>query len=795
MKTFFNNVSSLIHSFIPVSVSDGSGQAFPSPSQTNPPARPSSVCRPARAGAGIGFAALPGAAFIYWMVTGSLLFMMPGLSSAQVHTLVLGADQNFQDYVPLEVNEMPLFYPQPEVDFQKVLEEDKKQKKSLYRVAVRVETDYTVDNGVWHDFGDFMLWQIAFEAFPASSLNFLIDDFRLPDKAEVYIYSADKKIIHGPIRAEHVHDGKYASDLIASQQVIISAIVPEKNYTDFSIRIIGVCQGLPKGSRAWQDALDCNYDVNCSEGSGWENERDAVAVIVKNGTETCSGALVNNQCQDLTPYFLTAFHCIDDDDDGALTTAEQNLSLYSFRFKYEAGSPTCPGNSTGTMGEWVTFSGATFKSAWADSDFALMQLNNSINGQPSLALAGWDRSNTFPTNSTYIHHPAGDAKKITYDAGACTQMNTNNFPLQGTNGFFFDLSPGSNGDYGVLEPGSSGCPQFNSSHRVVGHHNGGDFDLGCNSTSSDNFNGKFFSSWTGGSSPSEKLSTWLASTSNPPTTTNTIRVPWVSGANEVCSTVNKTFTLQNAIPGRVITWSVSPASMFATTSGAATAGTTATATLRAANASVTGPATLTYTLIITGCSNVTITKSIWVGAPLTPLTNPSGNPAIEIGVDEPKTINLTLALGATSLLGNWAASGAVSTSVGPATPAKTYIGEYEGLGNFSVYTTNGCGSSPLRYGQFDVSGACNPCRRLDLNNPAQNELVFELVSTSGQDNSTGEFTPATAILFDHLGVPLIREQFFGQSHSMNIGSLQTGVYFLKVRFEGEEFLEKVVIVH
>ena len=46
------------------------------------------------------------------------------------------------------------------------------------------------------------------------------------------------------------------------------------------------------------------------------------------------------------------------------------------------------------------------------SDFTLVELNSNIPNSYNAFYAGWDRSNTAPTNGVSIHHPAGSAKKI-----------------------------------------------------------------------------------------------------------------------------------------------------------------------------------------------------------------------------------------------------------------------------------------------------------------------------------------------------------------------------------------------
>ena len=45
----------------------------------------------------------------------------------------------------------------------------------------------------------------------------------------------------------------------------------------------------------------------------------------------CSGALVNNTAEDLKPYILSAFHCIDLD----IPVTEKNLNKYTFYFHFE----------------------------------------------------------------------------------------------------------------------------------------------------------------------------------------------------------------------------------------------------------------------------------------------------------------------------------------------------------------------------------------------------------------------------------------------------------------------------
>src|SRR5690606_15376185 len=96
-------------------------------------------------------------------------------------------------------------------------------------------------------------------------------------------------------------------------------------------------------------------------------------------------------------------------------------------------------------------------------DFALIELYGSLIGQPNIALSGWNRANTIPSSTTLIHHPAGDAKKISfdYDPPQQTTLNGRELWLLQT-------------DLGTVEGGSSGAPWFDQNRRIIGTHLGHD---------------------------------------------------------------------------------------------------------------------------------------------------------------------------------------------------------------------------------------------------------------------------------------------------------------------------------
>ncbi len=198
----------------------------------------------------------------------------------------------------------------------------------------------------------------------------------------------------------------------------------------------------------------------------------------------------------------------------------------------------------------VTYNRATFRAAWNNTDFALMELRNSPTGDPRFSWLGWDRSGNTPTSGTGIHHPAGDVMKISFDYNS---LSSNTSTISWTGG---TSSPVNTHwvvelDSGTMEGGSSGAPLFNQNKRVVGQLHGG--ASGCAPVTK--YFGQFHRSWTGGGTNSTRLSNWLDPNGSGVMTTNTSKSPTISGPTSVCN--QATYTITNLPQGATVQWSVS----------------------------------------------------------------------------------------------------------------------------------------------------------------------------------------------------------------------------------------------
>ena len=437
----------------------------------------------------------------------------------------------------------------PPLDIQKIASARQQEKDDNvpFRFGEGFDTHITLADGEWTDRESGRLWTMAIESKGAYSINFVFNDFHLPEGAELYISNEEGDMLYGPVTSKvNTENGHFLTDLIKGDKVTIYLFEPsnKRNESQLTIkRVVHAYENMFSDMAYGQigSSGNCNNNVACFP--AWSKESDAVAlVLLSNGTEWCSGSLLMTANQSFRPYFLSAFHCIDTDiPKGSLSSSEiSNAENWMFKFQYKMSS--CSG---GYATSGVTYNRATFRAAWNNTDFALMELRNSPAGDSRFSWLGWDRRGNAPTAGTGIHHPSGDVMKISFDNDLITETaagSTNS----GTTHWFVDI------DNGTLEHGSSGSPLFNPQKKVIGQlHNG---YPGCNS-SKQFWYGCFHRSWAGGGTNSTRLSNWLDPNGSGVITTNTSKSPTVSGPSSVCD--QATYTVENLPAGAIVEWSVS----------------------------------------------------------------------------------------------------------------------------------------------------------------------------------------------------------------------------------------------
>ena len=357
------------------------------------------------------------------------------------------------------------------------------------RFAERVNVNYnTLNSGKWFEYDEnFKVWKLHILSEDAIGLKLLFDNFNLSKSETLYIYNSNQEMIIGPItHKENNSDYSFGHKLLKGSSIYIEYFVPTSYNEQSQFEITDVIHAY-RDIHGYYEIRDrnCGDNVACSDADPYEDQINSV-IFLEMYQYICSAALINNTSQNLTPYVLTAYHCVEGED---------NLGEYnSFTFYFKHQSSSCSGSS----GNYNYYRTGSYIRSWGNmssSDFALLEMTSSPPNSFDPYFAGWSRSSSSPNISVGIHHPAGNPKKINYDndtAYSCAWYG---------NSTHWCLS----WDDGGTEGGSSGSPVFNNNNHIVGQLSGGTGECG-NGT---DYYGKISTSWNNGNSSSSRLKDWL----------------------------------------------------------------------------------------------------------------------------------------------------------------------------------------------------------------------------------------------------------------------------------------------
>ncbi|MCF8359120.1 MAG: T9SS type A sorting domain-containing protein [Prolixibacteraceae bacterium] len=317
----------------------------------------------------------------------------------------------------------------------------------------------TANTGEWLVQDGFRVWQLEIESEGAYSLQVIFSKFKLPAGARLFLFTRDKSFVLGAFtEANNKSFERLATYPVPGERVVIQYEEPMSAAIKGELEIGRVYHdykgffGLKNRINPRRTSGECNVDINCAFGTGLENEQRAVCRIIAAG-ELGTGTLLNNTALDKKPLVISAYHVF---------KGIKNPEVAIFDFNYE--SPFC----TGLDGSDVqTVSGATALAAFDSLDFVLAELSELPPPTYRPYLAGWDATNTRPSNCYTIHHPNGDTKKISHDDDVCDSARYNrNFVNYG----HWKVH---NWESGTTEGGSSGGGLFDENKHVTGTLSGG----------------------------------------------------------------------------------------------------------------------------------------------------------------------------------------------------------------------------------------------------------------------------------------------------------------------------------
>ena len=208
------------------------------------------------------------------------------------------------------------------------------------------------------------------------------------------------------------------------------------------------------------DAEDCHLDVTCYP--EWSNSATGVARIAferSEGSFICSGTLLNNNREDFTPYFLTAAHCVDTEEEARSTTAfwfYQTQTCNGELPDFQSVPYTEGARLLSTLGGGIVDGRRN-----PEGDMTLLRLEGDL--PDGVWFQGWDADpQPIGAQVTGIHHPGSD------DWGFFKRISFGQIIPDPGFGTSDDVHAVVSYAQGYTEEGSSGSAIFSSPGTVVG---------------------------------------------------------------------------------------------------------------------------------------------------------------------------------------------------------------------------------------------------------------------------------------------------------------------------------------
>jgi hypothetical protein len=199
----------------------------------------------------------------------------------------------------------------------------------------------------------------------------------------------------------------------------------------------------------------CHNDVTCyPEWAQTARAVSGVGVINRNSL-FCTGELLDDQAHDLTPYWLTAQHCV-----GTAAQAKTAEIYWLYQTARCNGAPPSLRSVPHSVG-------TTLLASSRASDFSLLMVEGAL--PAGLYWSGWTAAQVANgTPAAVIQHPRGDFKRISFGfkdvSSACQSENPDLIRISWTDG---PTEPGSSGSgifrddthqlFGQLSDGPSAC--------------------------------------------------------------------------------------------------------------------------------------------------------------------------------------------------------------------------------------------------------------------------------------------------------------------------------------------------
>lgn len=309
---------------------------------------------------------------------------------------------------------------------------------------------------------DTLYYNVSVLSKDAYSLNLIFEDVSIPEGAHLSVYGADSADFKTYTSDDVFLAGVLATPLVQGE--VIYVCYAEKNNLSksgsWTIKQVAhdYKNAYLKPSLMKSTASSCNVDINCDEGADWQVEKQAVCKMLIQGVTLCTGTLVNNTAKDMTPYIITANHCV---------ASESKALRTVFYFDYE--NETC-GTASAKPSKTISGSSLVATSPTGKVDFSLLKMSEIPPKYYNPYYAGWNVASSIGKGTACIHHPKGDVKKISVDKDkpSTGTLSTGGIKYVEDGNWLI-----SRWETGTTEGGSSGSPLFDNEHHVIGMLSGG----------------------------------------------------------------------------------------------------------------------------------------------------------------------------------------------------------------------------------------------------------------------------------------------------------------------------------